>query len=206
MTQHPNVSISQITASSAATFNMSASSVTQSPNIYISQNNQQVPTTDTQSLSHSSASLLVANTLVSLISQVLSQYNPSPQLSASSSLSTSVIDPNYLFWVVLLSGNISHCQGCLGKILRSSDGKVLPPPDDLVLQHKEQVLFNNPKTGMCQLSRDYRNVYYHARLSCVKQKFPAFQPGQHEGEQWHFLQAYQCAQRLHNKGIWHKVL
>ena len=34
MTQHPNVSISQITASSAATFNMSASSVTQSPNIF----------------------------------------------------------------------------------------------------------------------------------------------------------------------------
>ena len=138
-----------------------------------------MPTTDTQSLSHSSASPLVASTLVSLISQVLSKYNHSPQPSASTSPSPSVIDPNYLFWVVLLSGNISRCQGCLGKISRSSDGKVLPPPDDLVLQHKEQVLFNNPKTGMYQLSRDYRNVYYHARLSCVKRKFPTFQPGQH---------------------------
>ncbi|MCG8623589.1 MAG: hypothetical protein MJE68_16555, partial [Proteobacteria bacterium] len=35
------------------------------------------------------------------------------------------------------------------------------------------------KTGMYRLSSDHRNVYYHAHLSCVKQKFPSFNPGQH---------------------------
>ena len=29
-----------------------------------------------------------------------------------------------------------------------------------MLQHKERVLFLNPNTGVYQLSRDYRNVYY----------------------------------------------
>ena len=43
-----------------------------------------------------------------------------------------------IFWVMMISGNISHCQGCSGKILRrGGDGKPLPPPDDLVMQHKE---------------------------------------------------------------------
>ena len=32
---------------------------------------------------------------------------------------------------------------------------------------------------MYQLSSDHRNVYYHARLSCVRQKFSSFNPGQH---------------------------
>ena len=91
----------------------------------------------------------------------------------------SVVDPKYLFWVVFVGGNISRCQGCSGKIMRDSNGKPLPPPNDLVMQHKEQVLFNNPKTGVFQLSSEHRNVYYHARLSCVKQKFPSFIPGQH---------------------------
>ena len=63
--------------------------------------------------------------------------------------------------------------------MRAPDGKLLPPPDDLVIQHKEQVLFQNPKTGSFQLSRDHRNVYYHIRLACVQRKFPSFQATQH---------------------------
>ena len=48
--------------------------------------------------------------------------------------------------------------------MRDASGKPLPSPNDLVIQHKEQVMFNNPNTGKYQLSRDYKNVYYHARL------------------------------------------
>ena len=33
------------------------------------------------------------------------------------------------------------------KIVRVPDGKLLPPPDDLEIQRKEQVLFQNPKTS-----------------------------------------------------------
>ena len=82
-----------------------------------------------------------------------------------------------IFLVMMLSGNISRCQGCSGKILRGGDGKPLPPPDDLVVQHKEYVLFQNPKSGIFQLSRELRNVYYHLRSSCIS-KFPSFQAGQ----------------------------
>ena len=84
-----------------------------------------------------------------------------------------------IFWVMMISGNISHCQGCSGKILRGGDGKPLPPPDDLVMQHKEYyVLFQNPRSGVFQLSRYLRNVYYHPYLSCIRSKFPSFQAGQ----------------------------
>ena len=185
MSLHPNISISQVNTTPAIPFNMPTSSLIQSPSISISQVNQQVPASSQQqtmpsSLPNSSptlASPLAANALITLISQVLSNCNSPTQLSTSGT--ASVIDPNYLVWVMILSGNISRCQGCSGKIMRNSDGKVLPPPDDLVLQHKERVLFNNPKTGMYQLSSDHRNVYYHPRLSCVKPKFPFFNPGQH---------------------------
>ena len=119
------------------------------------------------------ASPLATSALMTLISQVLSNCaTPTQSIPGAAS----IVDPNDLFWVTMLSGNISRCQGCSGKILRNSDGNVLPTPNDLVLQHKERVLFNNPKTGMYQLSSDHRNVYYHARL---KQKFPSFNPGQH---------------------------
>jgi len=93
-------------------------------------------------------------------------------ISASSSatgLNPSVtgININYLFWFVFVSGNIARCQGCSGRIMRDAGGKPLPPPNDLVIQHKEQIMFNNPNTGKYQLSRDYRNVYYHARVNCI---------------------------------------
>ena len=107
------------------------------------------------------------NVLSSLLSQVLAGDRSNP------------IDLNHLFWLMFLSGNISRCQGCAGKIMRGIDGKPLPPPDDIVLQHKEQVLFQNPKTGLFQLSHDLRNVYYHARLPCVMKKFQSFQPSAH---------------------------
>ena len=63
--------------------------------------------------------------------------------------------------------------------MRGSDGKQLPPPDDLVVQRKEHVLFQNPKSGVFQLSHKLRNVYYHPGVSCIQIKFLSFKAGQH---------------------------
>ena len=75
---------------------------------------------------------------------------------------SNIVDP---FWIVPLFGNVSQCQGCSEKIMQTLDGKPLPAPDDLIVQHKEHVLFPNPKTGLFQLSHDLRNVYYHLKIS-----------------------------------------
>lgn len=44
-------------------------------------------------------------------------------------------------------GNIFRSQGCSERIVRGPGGKPLPPPGDLIIQHKQQVMFQNPKTG-----------------------------------------------------------
>ena len=49
-------------------------------------------------------------------------------------------------------------------------------PYNLCLQHKEHVLFENPHTGLHQLSTEQRNVYYHALQKCVLLKFKNFNP------------------------------
>lgn len=74
------------------------------------------------------------------------------------------------FRVVLTNSRISRCQGCRGQINHNYD--------QIVLQHKEHVLFQNPHTGRWQMSRDLRNTYYHARLNCVATKHPDFTPGE----------------------------
>ena len=113
-----------------------------------------------------------------IIAALLQQAISSTSVNANPSALTQ-IEYNRLFWVMFISGNISRCQGCGGKIERASDGKPLPPPQDLVVQHKEQVLFQNPKTGNFQLSHDHRNVYYHPRLTCIQAKFPSFSAVHH---------------------------
>ena len=44
------------------------------------------------------------------------------------------------FWVTFLTPRISRCQGCLGQIHHGN------PPLDIVLQHKQQIVFQNPNT------------------------------------------------------------
>ena len=73
-------------------------------------------------------------------------------------------DPFYLTFV---KGNISRCNGCKKRNLRTPQGAPHPPPNDLCLQHKEFVVFENPHTGLHQLSHDLRNVYYHAQKQCI---------------------------------------
>lgn len=86
-----------------------------------------------------------------------------------------------IFLVMMLSGNISCCQGCSGKILQG--GGVASHYCHLMtwLCSIKNVLFQNPKSGIFQLSRELRSVYYHPCLSCILSKFPSFQAGQQLG-------------------------
>ena len=64
---------------------------------------------------------------------------PPPLVHQSPGSSSSVGQP---FCVMFLNARISRCQGCRGQIEQGC-----PSPHDIVLQHKEHVLFQNPNTG-----------------------------------------------------------
>ena len=64
-----------------------------------------------------------------------------PSISISSALSGSTISDSFFELY-----RISRCQGCRGKIDHTLD--------DLVIQHKEHVLFQNPHTGRWEMSHD----------------------------------------------------
>ena len=83
------------------------------------------------------------------------------------------------FWIVFIFGNISRCNGCKGRISRSVDNKVLPPPDDIVLGHKEYVVYQNSRSGLFEQSKDKRNVYYHPWKTCIAPHFMDFDPDRH---------------------------
>ena len=78
------------------------------------------------------------------------------------------------FWLCFVYGNISRCNGCKGKIGRSAGNMPLPPPGDIVFRHRETVIFQNPRSGIFQQSRDPRNVYYHAWKTCIASCFMDF--------------------------------
>ena len=63
------------------------------------------------------------------------------------------------FWVTFATPRISRCQGCLGQIHHGT------APLDIALQHKEQIVFQNPNTGTWQLSRDLRNTIIMSHTS-----------------------------------------
>ena len=176
-TSYPNVSSQgSIHATVTSCSSVQLSNFIQSPITSVTQVVPQLPSASPPASFPQNINInQAASALINVISQVLSGSLCTTALNTS----VSSINLNYLFWIVIVSGNIARCQGCSGKIMRNSDGKPLPPPNDLVVQHKEQVMFNNPNTGKYQLSREYRNVYYHARLNCIQQKFPSFTPIQH---------------------------
>ena len=84
-------------------------------------------------------------------------------------LTTSASSVGQPFVVMFLNARISRCQGCRGKIEQGQ-----PSPGDIVLQHKEHVLFQNPRTGSWQMSKDLRNTYYHPRMGCIAPRHPDF--------------------------------
>ena len=111
--------------------------------------------------------------------QVSMSYSPSANVLyapvVSMQQSRSMPDKD-IFWLHFVKGNISICNSCGKRDLHGDDGRPKPPPYDLCIQHKEYVLFENPRMGMHQISWDPRNVYYHAKQSCVTQKYGNFNP------------------------------
>lgn len=75
---------------------------------------------------------------------------------------------------MFLHGNISQCQECGGKIEWEIDGSMPSVSADLIIQHKEFITFKNPNTDKIQQPKYLRNVYYHVKKSCIRQKFPFF--------------------------------
>ena len=123
---------------------------------------------------------------------VPSLYNPLPleditNHSFSSGLSPSVhslatngAQPsrNHLssepFLVKLLNGRIKVCAGCKGPHLKNTNNRVLSPPYDMCICHKETQAFINPQTGL--ESSKLGNAYYHVNLTCIQKKHPNFSP------------------------------
>jgi len=62
------------------------------------------------------------------------------------------------FCVMFLNARISKCQGCRGTIEQGQSS-----PGDIVLQHKEYVLFQNPRTG----SWHVKGIEEHILVSTV---------------------------------------
>ena len=58
-----------------------------------------------------------------------------PQLSLPGQLVNQQQSVESPFWLTFVFGNISHCNGCKGKILRGENKRPLPPPDKAVLYH-----------------------------------------------------------------------
>ena len=96
-------------------------------------------------------------------------YSPSPRLPRE----RPCVETSFFIF-----GNISRCNGCKGKICRDVNKKLLPP-DDIVLGHKEFVVFQNPNSGIFEQSREKRNVYYHPWLTCIAPHFRDFNPDHH---------------------------
>ena len=101
---------------------------------------------------------------------------PPPELSQQHEQRPIIESP---FWVAFVFGNVSRCNGCKGRIRRAPDNRPLPPPDNLVLGHKEYIVFSNPRTGRFEQSRDKRNVYYHPWKTCIIPNFVNFDPREH---------------------------
>ena len=103
---------------------------------------------------------------------------PAMQLQASSPQQQRPLVGSPVF-VCFVRGNISRCNGCKGRIARAANKKPLPPPGDIVLRHKERVVYLNSRTGVYEQSRDDRNVYYHAYRTCVASHFLDFDATYH---------------------------
>ena len=117
--------------------------------------------------------LIPSTSMFSPFARPTSAQTPTPLLQRESRPSLS--SP---LWLCFVRGNISRCNGCKGKIGRQGK-KPLPPPDDVVLQHRETVVFQNPNTGVFQASHEPRNVYYHAWKTCIASHFCDFNAAVH---------------------------
>ena len=99
--------------------------------------------------------------------------NYTEQVPSTSNRYTPLVSP---FYIKLLNGRIKICAGCKGPHMKGSDGRLLKPPNDICIAHREQIRFMNPHTGL-QCSKE-GNCYYHINKSCIIKKHPNFCPSQ----------------------------
>ena len=111
-----------------------------------------------------------------LVQQVSMAYSPTANVVYAPVVSVPSSTEQDTFWLQFVRGNISRCNGCGKRDLRGEDGRPKPSPYDLCIQHKEHVIFENPHTGMYQLSVGLRNVYHHASVRCITKKNVHFNP------------------------------
>ena len=76
----------------------------------------------------------------------LVHVSPQSSLQASPGSSSSVGQP---FHLMFHNARISRCQGCHGQIQQGCSS-----PHDVIFQHKEHVLFQNPGTGRCPVTSE----------------------------------------------------
>ena len=130
---------------------------------YISQESSSVPYVSPQSGSISQLSRASTSACSPCVTQ-----SPSQRPSVESQ-----------FWVAFIFGNVSRCQGCKGRIARGENKSLLPPPNDIVLGHKEHVVYQNARSGLFEQSAEKRNVYYHPWRTCVVPHFTHFNAAHH---------------------------
>ena len=65
-------------------------------------------------------------------------------------------------------------QGCKGPHLKGVNNELLPPPNDICIQHTEPLKYINPRTGI--KSSKIGNAYYHVSSACIRKKHPYFSP------------------------------
>ena len=94
---------------------------------------------------------------------------PNPSQS-SGNASTSVNSGPFV--VKFLNGRTKVCAGCKGPHLKGPNNELLPPPNNICIQHSEPLTFTNPRTGL-EASK-VGNAYYHINSACIHKKHPNF--------------------------------
>ena len=76
-------------------------------------------------------------------------------------------DPNR-FAVTFLQDHprVSTCTGCHKKFPRRHDGAPFPPPDDIVVSHRERRTWRD-QSGILQIGKE-QAVYFHLSISCIR--------------------------------------
>lgn len=75
---------------------------------------------------------------------------------------------NNPFSLVFLSDHprVTTCTGCSRRFARRADGSPFPPPDDIVITHKECRPWKE-KSGILRLGKE-QAVYFHVNVACVR--------------------------------------
>lgn len=104
-------------------------------------------------------------------SQVMAHF-PGEAFQSASTPGVEPVPQLPVFTFVFLNNRIKKCYGCSQEFCRRYDGKLLPPPHDLVIQHEDRREYI--RGGKKCYSPRPQNTYYHPSMSCVRSKYPSF--------------------------------